>query len=344
MITGIESNAPFTLVLGTDPNHPVDSFVRNAEDKSLGYFASWQRIPDGSGEWKWLPYSSPGRENEVFDYTKTRPTAIWAWGAHLADLANDNGAELRKLKNLGYDHILLNFAGFENKGYRKNLIKCMNIASEIGLNMHVWIQCFYNGDWVSPIDDASKSFREEIYEKVRNEVHRYIEEFGVKGVHLDYIRFAGTASKHYHNNEVNGITAVNKCCREVREITDSYDAGIVTSAALMPEPNSTHYYGQAPYQMAEYIHILMPMIYRYGSYDFSDATFQSRSDYFADQAAKKGGVSWSGIQTYNAANKGMTAEELRRDIDLMAATKASGIVLFRYQLGSYPDINDLWNQ
>jgi hypothetical protein len=87
----------------------------------------------------------------------------------------------------------------------------------------------------------------------------------------------------------------------------------------------------------------MPMIYRYGSYNFSDKSFKERSDYYAEQAKVGGGVSWSGIQTYDAATHGMTAEALRRDIDLMAETKASGIVLFRYQLGTFPDVKDLWN-
>ena len=341
--TGIASNAPFTLVLGPDAQHPVDSYERPADARALGYFGSYQRIPDGTGEWKYVTYSSEGRANELFDLSKTRPTAVWAWGSHLSDLTANNGAKLRDLKKLGYDHLLMNFAGFRNKNYRQQAIKCMRICDEIGLAVHVWLQAFYDGDWISPIDDENKSFREDIYERIRNEATQYLETWGVKGVHLDYIRFGGTASKHNWSMEVNSVNAVNRCCREIREICDSYDEGLVTSAALMPEPNSSQYYGQKPADMAKYIHILMPMIYRYGSYNFSDTSFKERSDYYAEQAAKGGGVSWSGIQTYDASTKGMSAEALRRDIDLMAQTKASGVVLFRYQLGTFPDINDLWN-
>ena len=341
--TGIASNAPFTLVLGPDAQHPVDSYERPADARALGYFGSYQRIPDGTGEWKYVTYSSEGRANELFDLSKTRPTAVWAWGSHLSDLTANNGAKLRDLKKLGYDHLLMNFAGFRNKNYRQQAIKCMRICDEIGLAVHVWLQAFYDGDWISPIDDENKSFREDIYERIRNEATQYLETWGVKGVHLDYIRFGGTASKHNWSMEVNSVNAVNRCCREIREICDSYDEGLVTSAALMPEPNSSQYYGQKPADMAKYIHILMPMIYRYGSYNFSDTSFKERSDYYAEQAAKGGGVSWSGIQTYDASTKGMSAEVLRRDIDLMAQTKASGVVLFRYQLGTFPDINDLWN-
>ena len=284
----------------------------------------------------------------VFDLSKTRPTAVWAWGSHLSDLISDNGAKMREMKDKGYDHILMNYAGFHNKNYRQQAIKFIQIADEIGLSVHVWLQCFYDGGWVSPIDDEKKAYKEEVYERIRNEATDYLEQWGVKGVHLDYIRFGGTASKHnwgVGENAVNSVNAVNRCCREIREICDGFDEGLVTSAALMPEPNSSSAYGQKPAEMAKYIHILMPMIYRYGSYNFSDKSFKERSDYYAEQAKIGGGVSWSGIQTYDAATHGMTAEAMRKDIDLMAETKASGIVLFRYQLGTFPDVKDIdWNK
>ena len=342
--TGFASNDAFTLVLGTSNSTPVDKFEHAAADPSLGNFASWQRMPDMTGEWRKLTYSSKGRENAIFDISKTRPTAVWTWGAHMAELLENDAKSLRNLKEKGYDHILLNFAAFGSSSYRKLAKKLIPLCDEIGLTVHVWMQCFYNGDWESPIDDEKKAYKEEVYERIRTQCRDYIETWGVKGVHLDYIRFGGTASKHDINYEVNSVGAVNRCCREIREITDSFDEGLVTSAALMPDVNSQQYYGQIPYQMAQYIHILMPMIYRYGSYNFSDEGFKNRSNYFAEQAAKKNGVSWSGIQTYNAANKGMTAEELRRDIDLMTETKAEGIVLFRYQLGTFPDINDIYKR
>ena len=340
--TGIASDGAFTLSLGPSADVTIDSFEHTADMPSLGYFASWQRIPDGSGELRKLTYSSKGRANEIFDISKTKPTAVWTWGAHMGDLLANDAANLRKLKEKGYDHIVLNYAAFSTGPYRKQARSLIPLCDELGLTVHVWLQCFYNGGWESPIDDEKKAYKEEVYERIRNDAISYIETWGVKGVHLDYVRFGGTASKHHLNNEVNSVGAVNRCCREIREICDGYDEGLVTSAALMPEVNSTASYGQSPSLMAQYIHILMPMIYRYGSYNFSDTGFKDRSNYFADQAAKRGAVSWSGIQTYNAANTGMTAEELRRDIDLMAETRASGVVLFRYQLGDFPDVNDLW--
>ncbi len=341
--TGIASNAAFTLVLGSSNDNHTDSFERKDDDPSLGYFGSWQRIPDASGEWRRVTYSSRGSENKLFDAANYRPTAVWAWGSHLSDLTADNGAKMRDLKRKGYDHILMNFAGFENKNYRQQAINFINLCEEIDLVPHVWLQCFYqNGSWVSPIDDTSKTYKEELFELIRNDARRYVETWGVKGVHLDYIRFGGTASKHNWTTEVNSVAAVNRCCREIRETTDSFEEGLLTSAALMPEANSSQYYGQKPAEMAKYIHILMPMNYRYGSYNMTDDTFKGNSNYYSDQAAKSGGVCWTGIQTYDSATKGMTAEALRKDIDLIAETRAAGVVLFRYQLGDFPDINDLW--
>lgn len=343
--TGIASNAAFTLVLGPANDDPVDTYEHKADDPSLGFFASWQRLPDMTGEWRKLTYQSKGKVNELFDFSKTRRTAVWTWGSHLSDLIENDGAKMRELKALGYDHILLNYAGYAKKNYHNQAIKFTQLADEIGLTVHVWLQCFYDGGWISPIDDDKKAYKEEVYERIRNEAKEYLENWAVKGVHLDYIRFGGTASKHdwgVGENAVNSVNAVNRCCREIREICDSYDEGLKTSAALMPEANSSQYYGQKPDEMAKYIHILMPMIYRYGSYNMSDDTFKANSNRFADQAAKNGGVSWSGIQTYDANTQGMTAEKMRRDIDLIAETRSDGIVLFRYQLGTFPDINDIY--
>lgn len=345
LATGFASNAAFKLVLGPSNSDPVVFFEHKDDEPSLGYFASWQRIPDVTGEMRKLTYASPGKPNELFDFSKTRRTAVWTWGSHLSDLIADNGAKMRELKRLGYDHILMNYAGYSKKNYHNQAVAFTKLADEIGLTVHVWLQAFYEGDWICPIDDDTQSYKEEVFERIRNDAVEYLENWAVKGVHLDYIRFGGTANKHNYGvgeDAVNSVNAVNRCCREIREICDGYDEGLITSAALMPEANSSQYYGQKPADMAKYIHVLMPMIYRYGSYNMSDDTFRSNSNYFADQAAKSGGVSWSGIQTYDANTKGMTAEALRRDIDLMAETRSEGIVLFRYQLGTYPDINDLF--
>lgn len=340
LYTGVASDAPFELHLGIK-ELDTDSFIRDDSDsESLFARGSWQRIPDGGTEWKKLPYASPGRANEVLDIDSTKPTAIWAWSSHISPLSDNDYASLKNLYSLGYRHILLNYMAFHPNN-KKRTIEFMRVAEEMGWTIHAWLQCFYNGDWENPVDDDNNKYKEEIFERIRTNARSYIEEFGVKGLHLDYIRFGGTAYKHNPSAEVNAVGAVNRCCREIREVADSYDAGIVTSAALMPEVNSTQYYGQSPSLMGKYIHILMPMIYRY-SYRYSDSSCKSVADWFADNSG--GAKMWSGMQTYMGNDQSVTpmsADEIRKDIDLFMSTKGTGIVLFRYGLGTFPDVNDL---
>ena len=57
---------------------------------------------------------------------------------------------------------------------------------------------------------------------------------------------------------------------------------------------------------------------------------------------------WAGIQTYTHLPgsqdvKGMSASDIRADSEVIRSTKCSGVVMFRYALGEFPDVNDLWN-
>ena len=342
--TGISSAAQFVLKLAVEDGTAVDVFDRSkAFSGPTACYArgSYQRIPDGTGEWKNLTYASIGKENKVFSVDDYRHTAIWAWSSHVSDMMENDAAKLRNLQQLGYDHILLNFAAFEASNQR-NTLKFLDACEQLDINVHCWMQCFYKGGWISPIDDNAKSYKEEVYADIRAHAKTDLEDFGVKGLHLDYIRFGGTASKHDHSAEVNSVAAVNRCCRELREITDGYGEGLVMSAALMPEPNTEYAYGQNPAQMGQYIHILMPMEYRY-SYNWSDARCKTLTDWFCDHAG--GAEVWAGITTYTGTDsggvKGMDAAGIRRDIDIFMDSKAKGLVLFRYGLGTFPDVNDL---
>ena len=338
--TGINSAAQFVLKLGTK-DVITDSFDRDGSvPASLTQRGTYQRIPDGTGEWRSLPYHSRNKANAILDIDGQNHTAIWVWNSHIPSWMEEDCADMKKLYDLGYRHILLNFSAF-NPSNKRRTLEFMEAAEDMGWVIHAWLQCFYNGGWESPVDDENKCYKEYIYERIRNNARSYIEEYGVKGLHLDYVRFGGTAYKHNPTAEVNAIGAVDKCCREIREVADSFDAGILTSAALMPEMNSAEYYGQVPNHMGKYLHILMPMIYRY-SYGYSDTSCQKVANWFADNAADA--QMWSGIQTYRGNDTKvdpMDAEGIRKDIDLFMDTHGKGIVLFRYGLGEFPDVNDI---
>lgn len=344
--TGISSAAEFTLTLSTADGQEVDSFTRSTSlTRPANTYArgSYQRIPDGGNDWKNLSYNSKGRENKIFQLDDYNRVGVWVWSSHISSLMANNAANLKNLKKLGYDHIILNFAAFHPTN-KKSTIAFLEEAEKLNIVVHGWIQCFYNnGAWISPVDDENKCYKEEIFANIRNNAKSYLEEYGIKGLHLDYIRFGGTAYKHNPTPEVTAAGAVTRCCREIREITDSFDEGLVTSAALMPEEDGIYYYGQDYNQMGKYIHILMPMIYKY-SYNYSDATCVKRANMFASNTG--GAECWAGTTTYQGNDSKvvpMDAAGILKDCEVYKESKAKGIVLFRYALGTFPDMTTFWN-
>lgn len=343
--TGISSAAEFTLKLSTASGGEVDSFTRSTSlQVPANTYArgSYQRIPDGGDNWKNLSYNSMNRENKILNLDDYNRVGVWVWSSHISSLMENDAANLKNLKKLGYDHIILNFAAFHPNN-KRSTIAFLEEAEKLDMVVHGWIQCFYNGGWVNPVDDENKCYKEEIFEGIRMNARSYLEEFGIKGLHLDYVRFGGTAYKHNPTSEVTAAGAVTRCCREIREITDSFGEGLITSAALMPEENGIYYYGQDYNQMGKYIHILMPMIYKY-SYNYSDATCVKRANMFASNTG--GAECWPGTTTYQGNDSNvvpMDAAGILKDCEVYKGSKAKGIVLFRYALGTFPDMTTFWN-
>jgi len=346
LVTGIESSADFTLVLGKSKKKAIDSWS-NTSLGSLTEAGSYQRLPDMTGEFRVLTYPSKGKENKIFDVSDTKPNAVWMWSKYMDEWLEDDAAVLKEIKALGYDHVLLNFSGFENRP--KIAKQFIAKAEELGVTVHAWTQCFYkDGSWINPVDDDNNCYKQEIFDDILAHCKKYIEEFGVKGLHLDYIRFGGTAYKHCPSSEITGTGAVTEFCRQLREFVDTYDENIVLSAAMMAEDNASYYYGQNHYQMGRYIDIFMPMIYRYqaNNLSYTDSWCIKWTKYFLNNNNGRA-TCWSGLTTYNYPSGntvvGLDSETILNDCKVMKEGGATGIVLFRYGYGDFPDVNELWN-
>ena len=171
---------------------------------------------------------------------------------------------------------------------------------------------------------------------------------GVDGIHLDYIRFGGTAYKHNPSEEVTAVGCVTEFCRQMHDAVKAVRPDIVLSAALMPEPDSEYYYGQDPAQMGQYLDILMPMIYYHSEgYRKNGAKWAlGVADHFATKGAPA--AVWAGLTTYEDTDTAqvvpMSPERILEDCRMFAdSSMATGVVLFRYGLGELPDLNGLWN-
>ena len=267
-------------------------------------------------------------------------TGIWLWSQYM------NTVNLDVLAGNDIKNIFLHEVAFTNHGLSSTL-SFIESAHSQGLKVHIWLQCFYSdGSWVNPVDDDNNRYKQEYFDEVIERAVKYAG-YGVDGIHLDYIRFGGTAYKHNPSSTITAVGAVTEFCRQINVATKAVNPGIILSAALMPEPDSEYYYGQNPAQMGQYMDILIPMIYfRTGGYRSGGQTWAVN---VANHFATKGAPAevWAGLTTYedtdSASTVPMSAAKIRSDCELFTGTQATGVVLFRYGLGAIPDLNGLWD-
>ena len=264
---------------------------------------------------------------------------IWLWSKFM------NEVDLDELHSKAIDNIILHEVAFERHGVDSTLA-FIHEAQGRGMKVHIWFQAFYQGGkWINPVDDSLNRYKQEYFDEVIGRAVQYVK-YGVDGIHLDYIRFGGTAHKHNPSEEVTATGCVTEFCRQISAAVKAVNPKIVLSAALMPEPDSEYYYGQDPAQMGQYIDILMPMIYFHcDSYRKGGRPWAKM---VADHFATKGAPAkvWAGLTTYEDTETEhvvpMNAERILQDCRMFTdSTKAEGVVLFRYGLGELPDLNEL---
>lgn len=278
---------------------------------------------------------------------KPNTNAFWLWSKYMTEVNIDEMVS-KDIKN-----IILHEKAFTAHGVDSTLA-FVKEAQKKGCKVHIWFQAFYkDGKWINPVDDENNCYKQDYFDEVIARAVQYVE-WGVDGIHLDYIRFGGTAWKHNPSEEITATGCVTEFCRQISEAVRKVNPKIVLSAALMPEPDSEYYYGQDPAQMGQYLDILMPMIYRYsGGYKHNDAGWAVRvANHFAEKG--KPAVVWAGTTTYrDRPDAGdadddtpipMTPEQMLADCQEFAnESEAVGVVLFRYGLGEFPDLHGLWD-
>lgn len=268
--------------------------------------------------------------------------AIWLWGTHMME------APVAEWAEKGYGHILLNEAAFNQWG-EDTVYAFIDNCEKLGMTVHVWFQAFYEkGKWICPVDDETQQIKQDYYDRVVARAVDYAKK-GVAGIHLDYIRYGGTAYKHDYPG-CRATWQITEFCKQLNEAVKPVNPNIILSAALMPEINSEYYYGQNPMQMGKYLDVLMPMVYRYG-YAGEDKPLSWVEEVCNWFVANSGGAQvWAGIQTYtldltrtNEHPIEMCADSILADCKDIVNTNAHGIVLFRHGLGEFPDVHGLWD-
>lgn len=230
----------------------------------------------------------------------------WVFGRDMGNV------KLETLKANGVTDLFLNFYAFSLYS-EDGVVKWIQNAKNNGINVHIWVQCFYDGEWHNPkTTDLNPKLKE---------IKKYANIKGVYGVHLDYLRFPGNAYK-----TTDGDKAITEFVKKVR----SQNPKIFLSCAVMPEEEDKKYYGQDITELGKIVDCIIPMQYK-GNYSAGDKWLTSTTKLFSSKATV-----WSGLQAYKSDDDTtlLSSSELLTDVKTCLNGGAKGVLLFRYGLSS----------
>lgn len=239
----------------------------------------------------------------------------WVFGRDMYNV------DLAALQSQGVTDIFLNYYAFVTYG-DAHVNDWIDKAASYNIRVHIWMQCFYDGDWHDPVNWGG------LPEKI-SEAKKYANFHGVYGVHLDYLRYPGNAYK-----TKGGTDAINQFVRDIRDaIGDTF-----LSCAVMPESSTEYYYGQDIRTLGGICDAVLPMQYK-GNYGSGRSWLASTTQMFAGQA----NTVWSGLQSYRSDDDPslLSADELLEDCKTCLENGAKGAIMFRYGLSPAIDFNSL---
>ena len=312
----------------------LDTFEISKTLPALSIRGSYQRLPDGSGKWRALTYPTKGKENG-YDLSKNGNTAIWMYGNAVSTVMANDASGLKNLKAKGYRHIFLYFYAIAQNGGNK-VRQFVETCEMNDISVHIWIPTFYSGgEWINPVENGSPN--ENYFNSLAQNAKDYIEELGVKGIVLEYLRYPGNA----YNTE-GGAEAITRCCEVISDMIKDYDEGLVLSVTLMPETiDNIYYYGQDTNALSQFAQVLIPLLYR-NDYHAELDWYEPTANWYTDEVDGHAEV-WPALLTYHSYedDSALNEEEFMIEWDALKGAHFSGLCLYRYGLGLLPDVSDL---
>lgn len=300
----------------------VNGKTYKAQTDSKGYAQIYLSLKKGTYTVKYsfsanAPYlSSSGSCKIKVKESIPKGNGYWMWASGIKTV------NLKTLKAKGTKHIFLNSYAFDLYG-KSTVQSWIAKANKQGIKVHIWMQVFYDGSWVRPVNKDG-SLKYSYMNKKISQAKYYSKVKGVAGVHFDYLRFGGTA--HYYDTSTKAINYfVKKACTEIRKNKPN----CIISAAIMPEPTMMeYYYGQDVPTMSKYLDVLIPMVYK-GNYGKNTAWIKSVTSTFVKQS--NGAQIWTGLQAYKSDSnvKKLSHSELLKDAKAAKQGGAKGVILFR---------------
>ena len=184
--------------------------------------------------------------------TNTMHNAIWVRGDHM------NNVNFQTLKDSNIDTILLNYGAISKYG-KQAVTEWISKANDNNLNVHIWMQVCYHGKFENPLTNGQ--INSALLERDLSDAENFASITGIKGIHLDYIRYPGTAYKN-----PKGTETITYFASQITKTVKNVNSNLIVSAAIMPEgPVLKKYYGQDLEQLSQIFDYLIPMIYK-GNY------------------------------------------------------------------------------
>ena len=263
-----------------------------------------------------------------------RHCGYWLHGRTMKDV------DVRSLVSFGTTDVFLHEYAFTAHG-RKDVEAWIAQADAAGLKVHIWIQAFYYGKWINPVKDGKPDMS--LFNEKIARAQTYARIPGVAGIHLDYVRYPGTAFK-----TAGGTRAVSEFVRLAATRLHQTSPRLVVSAALMPETTSNeHYYGQDYASLSKHLNVVVPMIYK-GNYKKDTSWIAATTKWYVENS--KGAQVWAGLQGYKSDDdtSSLPTPEITADVEAALDAGAAGAVIFRWGVTNFVKLprlvaaNRLW--
>lgn len=252
----------------------------------------------------------------------------WVFGADMKSV------NLASLASQGNSDIFLNYYALEAHG-QSAVESWIASANKVGIRVHIWMQAFYSGgDWVNPVKNGAVNTA--FFNKKISEAQKYAKLKGVAGIHLDYLRYPGTAYK-----TSGGTAAINEFVKQVTTAVHNINPGIIVSCAIMPETTSNaYYYGQDISVLSKYVDVIIPMIYK-GNYGKTSSWITTTTKWFVQHS--NGAKIWAGLQSYKSDSDvtKLSASELKKDTQAALDGNGDGVIIFRWGITNFINFNSL---